>query len=108
MTPLLPPPPGGCDVLDEEATKWSAYFWLWNKPYHFNSRHRQKHADAGAAGQVGLTRTWRCGIERDCLCLNSYVPDLPRHGTRGFTHHATGDEIFLPYEPQGSGPVAAT
>ena len=30
------------DVLDEEATKWSANFWLWNKPYHFNSRHRQK------------------------------------------------------------------
>ena len=33
---------GGCDVLDKEATKWSANFWLWNKPYHFNSRHRQK------------------------------------------------------------------
>ena len=26
---------GGCDVLDEQATKWSANFWLWNKPYHF-------------------------------------------------------------------------
>ena len=26
---------GGCDVLDKEATKWSANFWLWNKPYHF-------------------------------------------------------------------------
>ena len=24
---------GGCDVLDKEATKWSANFWLWNKPY---------------------------------------------------------------------------
>ena len=26
---------GGCDVLDKDATKWSANFWLWNKPYHF-------------------------------------------------------------------------
>ena len=26
---------GGCDVLDQTATKWSANFWLWNKPYHF-------------------------------------------------------------------------
>ena len=24
---------GGCDVLDESATKWSANFWLWNKPH---------------------------------------------------------------------------
>ena len=26
---------GGCDVLFSNATKWSANFWLWNKPYHF-------------------------------------------------------------------------
>ena len=25
----------GCDPLDATATKWSANFWLWNKPYHF-------------------------------------------------------------------------
>ena len=33
---------GGCDVLDPEATKWSANFWLWNKPYHFVSPARKK------------------------------------------------------------------
>jgi len=33
---------GGCDVLLEEETKWSANFWLWNKAYHFNSPARQK------------------------------------------------------------------
>ena len=32
---------GGCDVLDKEATKWSANFWLWNKPYHFIDHARQ-------------------------------------------------------------------
>ena len=26
---------GGCDVLLEHETKWSANFWLWNKPNHF-------------------------------------------------------------------------
>lgn len=33
---------GGCDVLDEQATKWSANFWLWNKPYHFIDAARQR------------------------------------------------------------------
>lgn len=33
---------GGCDVLDPNATKWSANFWLWNKPYHFNDAARRK------------------------------------------------------------------
>ena len=33
---------GGCDVLDEQATKWSANFWLWNKPYHFMDPARQR------------------------------------------------------------------
>ena len=33
---------GGCDVLDKEATKWSANFWLWNKPYHFLSPARKR------------------------------------------------------------------
>ena len=33
---------GGCDVLDESATKWSANFWLWNKPYHFLDSARKR------------------------------------------------------------------
>ena len=33
---------GGCDVLDGAETKWSANFWLWNKPYHFLSPMRKK------------------------------------------------------------------
>ena len=33
---------GGCDVLDRDATKWSANFWLWNKPYHFIDPARSK------------------------------------------------------------------
>ena len=33
---------GGCDVLDAAATKWSANFWLWNKPYHFVDAARRK------------------------------------------------------------------
>ena len=33
---------GGCDVLDGSETKWSANFWLWNKPYHFASAARKK------------------------------------------------------------------
>jgi len=33
---------GGCDVLDQTATKWSANFWLWNKPYHFNDPARKR------------------------------------------------------------------
>jgi len=33
---------GGCDVLDGSETKWSANFWLWNKPYHFISAARKK------------------------------------------------------------------
>jgi len=33
---------GGCDVLDPDATKWSANFWLWNKPYHFMDPARKK------------------------------------------------------------------
>ena len=32
---------GGCDVLDPSATKWSANFWLWNKPYQFNDAARK-------------------------------------------------------------------
>jgi len=36
---------GGCDVLDAQAIKWSANFWLWNKPYHFLSQARKKHTD---------------------------------------------------------------
>ena len=32
---------GGCDVLDQLETKWSANFWLWNKPYHFVSSARK-------------------------------------------------------------------
>lgn len=36
---------GGCDVLDPTATKWSANFWLWNKPNHFNSRSRQRQTE---------------------------------------------------------------
>ena len=32
---------GGCDVLDPIATKWSANFWLWNKPYQFNDAARK-------------------------------------------------------------------
>ena len=31
---------GGCDVLDPDEIKWSANFWLWNKPYQFNQKHR--------------------------------------------------------------------
>lgn len=37
---------GGCDVLNAEETKWSANFWLWNKPYHFNSPARKKQTAA--------------------------------------------------------------
>jgi prolyl 4-hydroxylase len=33
---------GGCDVLEKTATKWSANFWLWNKPYHFMDGARRK------------------------------------------------------------------
>jgi len=33
---------GGCDVLDADATKFSANFWLWNKPYHFVDAARRK------------------------------------------------------------------
>ena len=33
---------GGCDVLDEKAAKWSANFWLWNKPYHFVDAARKR------------------------------------------------------------------
>lgn len=33
---------GGCDVLDPTATKWSANFWLWNKPYHFVDKARKR------------------------------------------------------------------
>ncbi len=33
---------GGCDVLSETETKWSANFWLWNKPYHFVDPARRK------------------------------------------------------------------
>lgn len=36
---------GGCDVLDETETKWSANFWLWNKPYHFTSPARKRFVD---------------------------------------------------------------
>ena len=34
---------GGCDVLEHDE-KWSANFWLWNKPYHFLSPKRKKQA----------------------------------------------------------------
>ena len=34
---------GGCDVLEHDE-KWSANFWLWNKPYHFMSPKRKKQA----------------------------------------------------------------
>lgn len=27
----------GCDVLAPTESKWSANFWLWNKPYQFLS-----------------------------------------------------------------------
>ena len=37
---------GGCDVLGEEETKWSANFWLWNKEYNFNSAHRRRQTSA--------------------------------------------------------------
>mmetsp|Transcript_13811 Transcript_13811/g.45114 ORF Transcript_13811/g.45114 Transcript_13811/m.45114 type:complete len:524 (+) Transcript_13811:90-1661(+) len=33
---------GGCDVLDQNQTKYSANFWLWNKPYHFVDRARKR------------------------------------------------------------------
>ena len=33
---------GGCDVLDPDKTKWSANFWLWNKPYHFIDKARRR------------------------------------------------------------------
>ena len=33
---------GGCDVLDGAEIKWSANFWLWNKPYHFVGAARKK------------------------------------------------------------------
>ena len=33
---------GGCDVLDEQEEKWSANFWLWNKPHNFLSPMRKK------------------------------------------------------------------
>ena len=33
---------GGCDVLDASASKWSANFWLWNKPYHFVDAARRR------------------------------------------------------------------
>jgi len=33
---------GGCDVLEQDATKFSANFWLWNKPYHFLDGARRK------------------------------------------------------------------
>uniref|UniRef100_A0A7S0J860 Fe2OG dioxygenase domain-containing protein n=1 Tax=Calcidiscus leptoporus TaxID=127549 RepID=A0A7S0J860_9EUKA len=36
---------GGCDVLDPAATKWSANFWLWNKPTHFQSPVRQRQTE---------------------------------------------------------------
>mgnify|MGYP002883495334 CR=1 FL=1 len=32
---------GGCDVLEHDE-KWSANFWLWNKPYHFNDPARRR------------------------------------------------------------------
>ena len=34
---------GGCDVLEHDE-KWSANFWLWNKPYHFMSPVRKRQA----------------------------------------------------------------
>ncbi|KAL1503177.1 hypothetical protein AB1Y20_011235 [Prymnesium parvum] len=36
---------GGCDVLAEGEAKWSANFWLWNKPYHFISKARKRATD---------------------------------------------------------------
>ena len=33
---------GGCDVLEASQTKWSANFWLWNKPYHFIDEARRR------------------------------------------------------------------
>ena len=33
---------GGCDVLEKTSTKWSANFWLWNKPYQFLDAARRK------------------------------------------------------------------
>lgn len=33
---------GACDVLGENDTKWSANFWLWNKPAGYMSQSRQR------------------------------------------------------------------
>ena len=33
---------GGCDVLEKTATKWSANFWRWNKPYQFLDAARRR------------------------------------------------------------------
>ena len=33
---------GGCDVLREEETKFSANFWLWNKPHYYDSPARRR------------------------------------------------------------------
>ena len=38
-----------CDVLKEEETKWSANFWLWNKPYHFMDAARRRWTEELAA-----------------------------------------------------------
>ena len=39
----------GCDVLDPEATKYSANFWLWNKPYYFVDPARKRAAQEHVA-----------------------------------------------------------
>lgn len=42
---------GGCDVL--EGQKWSANFWLWNKPIPANDGHRERRKTARLLGAVG-------------------------------------------------------
>jgi len=42
---------GGCDVL--EGQKWSANFWLWNKPQKQNQGHGERRRTASLVGAIG-------------------------------------------------------
>merc|ERR1711957_81485 len=42
---------GGCDV--EEGQKWSANFWLWNKPSPANQGHKSRVRTAKSIGAIG-------------------------------------------------------